>query len=185
MKLKMNKRMGTKKSDLGKLRREGSIPAVLYSPERSAESIMVDGVEFGAILRGIVPGRLATTTFTLIREGKEVPAIIKDIQYHPTTYAVLHLDFEELIPGVPVNINVPIEFTGVADCSGIKLGGFLRTVVRSLKVRCMPDQIPGSFPMDVRELSIGQAKRLSSLEIPEGISPLVSLEEVAFVIAKR
>lgn len=183
MKLKMNKREGAKKSELGEIRRAGNIPAVLYSPSKPAEKVAIDGVDLKTALRAIVPGRLSTTQFMLVNGNEEVRVLVKDIQYHPTTYDVLHMDL--MIPGELVRVRIPIEYTGVADCQGIKLGGFLRQVLRYVLVECPGNRIPDAFSLDVRELVIGQSKRLSDLVIPEGIRSLANMNEVAVVIAKR
>jgi large subunit ribosomal protein L25 len=185
MKLKIEKRLSVKKSDSNRIRREGNIPAVLYSQGVANENISVDGVQFAEVLRKMVSGRLSTIKFSLVDGDAEVSAVVKDIQYHPTTYQVLHMDFERLIPGSPITLNVPVEFTGVATCTGIKLGGFLRTVVRHLKVSCVPEKIPEFFTLDVEKLAIGQSLRLSSIKMPEGVVPKGALTEVAVVIAKR
>lgn len=185
MKLKMAKRLASKRSANNQIRREGNIPAVLYCRGSSNEVVSIDGVDFSEALRKMPSGRLATTKFTLVDGTKEIPVIVKEIQYHPTTYQVIHLDFEVLSKDVPVNVSIPLEFSGVADCPGIKLGGFLRTVIRQVRVCCLPEKIPSAFVIDVKELSIGQSKRLSAIAMPEGIRPLTSLNEVAVVIAKR
>lgn len=185
MKLKMVKRLVSKRSANNQIRREGNIPAVLYCRGTPNMLVSVDGVDFSEALRKMPNGRLATTKFTLVDGDKNLPVIVKEIQYHPTTYQVIHLDFEVLEKGIPVNVNVPLEFSGAADCVGIKLGGFLRTVIRQVNVSCLPEKIPASFVIDVRELAIGQSKRLSAIEMPEGVKPRTSLNEVAVVIAKR
>lgn len=186
MKLNMSKRVGTKKGDVKAMRREGNIPSILYSQKRPTENIVVNSTEFGAIIRQIEQGRLATTVITLADGKSEIKAIVKDIQYHPTTYQVLHIDFEELVAGVPVKLKVPVECTGVAECAGIKLGGFLRQVIRYVKVECEdPKHIPSNFAVDVRDLGIRQSRRLAEIPMPKGIRPLSKLEEVVVVIAKR
>lgn len=185
MRLNILKRSGSKHSENNQIRREGNIPAVVYSAGSDNEKISINGAEFAEVLRKIVSGRLATTKFTLVDGKNEVVAFVKEIQYHPTTYQVWHLDFIRANPGISMNVNVPIEFKGVADCVGIKLGGFLRTVVRQLKVRCVPEHIPDVFTIDVTELTIGQSKRLSAIEMPKEVKPVTSLNEVAVVIAKR
>lgn len=183
MKLEIKNREGKTKSDLNQVRREGNIPAVLYSSEGTSENIIIDGVEFQSVLRKVQTGRLSTTQFTLSRNGKEVTAIIKEVQRHPTTYDILHMDFMELKKSVKVR--VPIEHLGVADCSGIKLGGFLRPIVRYVRVECAASKIPASFTIDIRDLGIGGCKRLSDIVMPEGVRCLNKLNEVAVVIAKR
>jgi large subunit ribosomal protein L25 len=185
MKLNMIKRVGEKKGAIKAIRREGNIPCILYSQSRPTENILINGTEFGACLRQIPQGRLATTVFSLANGSAEVKAIVKDIQYHPTTYQVLHIDFLELVDSSAVQLKVPVECVGVADCSGIKLGGFLRQVIRYVKVECMPNNIPVKFDVDVRDLSIKQTRRISDIQMPAGVRPLANLSEVVVVIAKR
>ena len=185
MKLKVVKRTGSKRSENNRIRREGDIPAVLYSPGCANEMICINGAEFAEVMRSISSGRLATTKFVLVDGNQEIAALVKDIQYHPTTYQILHLDFQKMVPGAPMTVNVPVEFLGVSDCVGIKLGGFLRTVIRQVKVSCLPDKLPEVFTLDVKHLAIGQSQRLSAIAIPPGVKPLVDLREVAVVIAKR
>ncbi|MBI3236630.1 MAG: 50S ribosomal protein L25 [Chlamydiales bacterium] len=146
---------------------------------------MVDGAEFSAILRGVLPGRLPTTVFTLNDGKKEKKAIIKDIQYHLTTYRVSHIDFEELLENIPVSVKVPVNCVGVAECAGVKLGGFLRQIVRHVKFECLPGQIPAEFLVNVADLGIRQTKRLKDIAMPQGVRPLVAPNEVIVVIAKR
>jgi large subunit ribosomal protein L25 len=186
MKLKVFKRELIKKSESNRIRREGNVPAVLYIRGKATDAIIVDGTEFNGLLRSVQSGRLSTTVFTLADEqGKERRAILKEIQYHPTTYKVQHLDFEELIEDHKVTLNVPIECTGVVDCVGVKLGGVLRQVLRKVRVRCLPKDIPTVFYIDVKNMGQNDKKRLAELSIPETVRPVANLNEVAVIIAKR
>ncbi|MBY0528622.1 MAG: 50S ribosomal protein L25 [Rhabdochlamydiaceae bacterium] len=185
MKLTMKPRTGEKKSDIKQIRREGDIPAVIYSAKTQPEKLIIVGPEFGAILRGVKPGQLPTTVFTLSDGKRERKAIIKDIQYHLTSYRVSHIDFEELSDDVAVSVKVPINCVGIADCQGIKLGGFLRQVIRHVKVECLPKNIPSQFLIDVKDLGMRQSKRLRDLILPAGVKLLAAAEEVIVVIAKR
>ncbi len=185
MKLAVKERVGEKKKDLKQIRREGHIPAVIYSSKKQPEALIVDGAEFSTILRDMKPGQLPTTIFTLTGGRKDRRAIIKDIQYHLTTYRVSHIDFEELIEDVPVSVKVPVNCIGVGDCVGIKLGGFLRQVSRYVQVECLPGNIPAEFLVDVKDLGIRQSKRLKDIAMPKGVKPITRPEEVVVVIAKR
>jgi len=171
--------------ETARIRREKDIPAVIYSPGKEAEIITVKGDEFRAILRKMKQGLLPTTVFSLQLDKKERKAIVKEIQYDVTTYDVIHLDFQELFDNVPVNVNVPIQCVGVADCVGVKLGGFLRQVIRFVKVNCLPKDIPQEFSIDVKDLGIHQSRRLKDLSLPKGVKPLASLNEVVVAISKR
>jgi large subunit ribosomal protein L25 len=185
-KLKVVPRSTEKKRETKRLQRAGSIPAVKYTRGAAGTPIAVEASEFDALLRGIAPGRLSTTVFSLADDkGKEFSAIVKDIQYNVTNYAVTHLDFEELTPDVAVDVKVPIECVGQSESVGVKLGGIFRQVIRYIKVRCLPKDIPTYFELDVRDLAVGQSKRLKDLPIPKTVRPLADLNEVAIVIAKR
>lgn len=185
MKLNAHKRTNKKSNDNAALRRFGEIPAVLYKKNNANEIIALNADEFQAIIREIKPGQLATNVFDLIIDGKEIKAIVKGIQYHPTTYKIIHLDFQELTKDSTVKVNVPVSCVGISDCVGIKLGGFLRQVLRSVKVECSSDAIPKEFVVDVKDLGIRQTKRLSDLALPKNVKPLAAMNEVLVVIAKR
>jgi large subunit ribosomal protein L25 len=185
MKLTAVKRASLKKSDSKRIRRSGDIPAVLYSPKHPVEPIVVKGVEFYALIRNIQPGKLSTKTLILSLGHKERHVIIKDIQYQPTTYQVSHLDFEELVDDIPIIVRVPVTCTGVAECSGVKMGGFLRQIMRHVLVECLPANIPIEFTVDVKNLGIRQSRRLGDIELPKEVKPLTSRDEVIVVVAKR
>jgi large subunit ribosomal protein L25 len=186
MKLKMIKRTAEKKTETKKLRREGYIPAVIYGKKADGENIAISSVELGAILRKIVPGRLSTAIFTLSEEkGKGRRAIIKDIQYNVTNYDVIHVDFEELSDETPVNLNVPIECIGAAEAPGVKLGGVLRQVIRQVRIRALPRDIPEYFELDVRDLNPQQSKKLSDISMPETIRPMEDMNKVVATVVKR
>lgn len=185
MELTADSRKAQSKSEIKKIRREGNIPAVLYSQGKKGETLVVSGPEFRKILQNIEPGTLPTTRFTLKIGGKKVGAILKDIQYAVTSYQVIHLDFEELHAKVPVTLNIPITCVGVLDCIGVKLGGNLRLVARTVKVRTLPENIPTSFDIDVRDLNVGDSRKFSDLAIPKEIKPLIDLNGIAVIVAKR
>lgn len=186
MKLSLKKRAGAVKSEIKAIRREGNIPAILYGSGHNPEKVMVAGVEFEAILRQLKlkNGQLATTVFELSIDGSKKKALVKDIQYHPATYAIEHLDFIVLEENKSVTVNVPIQILGAADCSGIKLGGTLRQVIRVLKVSCLPAHIPAEFQIDIRDLGVSQSKRLSDIAIPANVRPMALMSEVVVVVAK-
>ena len=185
MKLTATKRAEMKKSAVKEVRRQGNIPAILYSANNEAQSLVVPGIEFNTILREMQPGMLSTMVFELSIDGKKVRAIIKDIQYQLTNYQVSHLDFQELIDTAPVTVNVRVNCIGVMDCIGIKLGGFLRQVSRHIKVQCLPKHLPKEFVVDVKNLGIRQAIRRSDIEMPQGVKALTPATEVLVVIAKK
>lgn len=186
MELKVSKRETTQKGANKRMRRDGQIPAVIYSKGEVGQTLTVDQASYEEALRHIEKGFLPTTRFQLKDEsGKLTPAVVKAVQYHVTTYAVEHIDFEEIHEDVELKINVPIVCTGLANCVGIKEGGVLRQVIRHMRVRCLPKHIPENFTLDVRSLHLKDSKRLADIELPEGVKPLANMQEVAAAIVKR
>lgn len=185
MKLKVSKRAAKTKSELTKLRHVGDIPAVIYTAGQEGENIVVSGSEFGAVIRSLPKGYLPTTLFDLDLDGSTKRVIVKDIQYHPTTYQVLHLDFMILDDKTPVDLKVPVIFSGVSECVGVKLGGFVRQVIHHVKVRCLPKDIPTNFTLNIQALSIGESMRVGNIEMGKAVRSLVPDKEIIVVIAKR
>lgn len=186
MELKMYHRPADKKSQVKNARLDSLIPSVIYSAGKPGETICVEGPVFTNFLAKLKRGRLPTVQFSLVDDkGAKRRAIIKDIQYDITTYDVIHLDFQEIHDNAEVNVKVPIECTEVNECVGIKHGGVLRQVIRYVKVRCLPKDMPAYFELNVASLELKQTKRLRDLAIPQGVRALADLNEVAIVIAKR
>jgi len=185
MELIVTSREGKKKSEAKRIRREGNIPAILYSRGQESKKIVIDGVLFNKFLRKMVPGTLASQIFTLNFEGKSMRTLVKDVQYKITTYDVIHLDFDELVDGKYVTLNVPIRCVGVADCVGVKLGGVLRQSIRFIRIRVLPKNIPSHFELNVSNLDIAETIKLSTIELPSDASAISDLKEVAVVVARR
>ncbi|MBM3192569.1 MAG: 50S ribosomal protein L25 [Chlamydiae bacterium] len=91
----------------------------------------------------------------------------------------------ELQKETPVNVNVPIRCIGVEECPGIKLGGFLRQVMRHVRVNCLPKDMPKEVVVDVKDLGIKQTRRIKDVVVPQEVAPLAAREDVVVVIAKR
>lgn len=184
--IKFASRQGQNKGEAKRLRREGNIPAVIYAISKDAENIAISATDFSTIMRGLRQGFLPTTVFKLVdSKGHARNAIIKDIQYAPTTYEVIHIDFLELQADKEVSLKVPVECTNLVDCIGVKLGGFLRTIMRHLKVKCLPKNIPTHFEIDVRELNINQFKKVADMAIPQGVAYLGRPDDVVVSVIKK
>lgn len=185
MKLQLTKRAPGKRSEVNALRREGNIPAVLYGCGNETETVALKGNEWAALMRSLPAGRLSTQIFELSHGGKTHRALVKEIQYHPVSYAVEHIDFHLLSDQHPVDVQVPIEVSGAVEAPGVKLGGKFRQILRSVRVRCKSGRtIPSSFTLRVDDLNIGQSKKLSDLSLPADVKALDKVEEVVAVVAK-
>jgi len=184
MKLTVYKRSKEKKSELTKIRNSGDIPAVLYDAKKNAP-LFVKGSDFAALLRNTPKGRLSTQVVELSLDGTVTKALIKEVQYHRTTYRPEHIDFMPLQDKTPIILNIPVECENIAECSGVKKGGMLRQLLRKVKVKCLVKDIPASFKADVAPLEIGQGLRLKDLTFPAGVKPLAKLQELFVTVGKK
>ncbi|EPP34594.1 ribosomal protein L25, Ctc-form [Chlamydia ibidis] len=185
MELVVTSRETNKKSFLKKIRQRGGIPAVIYSDGKSLGNVVVDAHVFKKFLSNLESGALSSTIFSLSYEGRTIKALVKEIQYQVTTYEVIHLDFEELVEDRDVKLNIPIRCINAVDCVGVKLGGSLRQVIRSIRVVCKPKDIVPFLDLDVQTLGLSQTRKLSDIDIPAGIRPVTSLKEVVVTVSRR
>jgi large subunit ribosomal protein L25 len=94
-------------------------------------------------------------------EGKEYSAVLKEIQFHPVSDKIIHVDFTEVAPNKPVTISIPIRVSG--DSVGVKAGGKLRIRRRSLLVKGIANEIPEFLPIDITEIKIHQSIKVGDL----------------------
>ena len=94
-------------------------------------------------------------------EGKTLKAVMKEVQFHPVTDEIMHIDFVEVFDDKPVIIDVPIKITG--DSPGVKAGGKLRIKLRKLKVKGLMSNIPDFIVVDISKLNIGQSIKVGEL----------------------
>ena len=186
----------TPREDLGKkatkaLRKQGLIPAVLYGNEpvklpytgtlKPGEKLVEIEGGMGIIVTDFtvsfdgVRKLIYTPDIHLVEidweDGRRNRAILKDIQFHPVTDAILHLDFLEVFGDKPIVMNVPVELVGHAK--GVKAGGKLNHAMRRLKVKGHAEQIPEKLVVNVDKLELGQVIKVGELtfENVEGMSP--------------
>ena len=175
----------TTKGGNRRLRRNGSIPMVVYTKGQPAQAGSVAKAEIEAAMRTVRPGFLPTTVFSLKDpSGQQRTVIVRDIQYHPTSYEVLHIDFLELEENRQVNVKVPVEFVNASECIGVKLGGQLRHIMRHVTVRCLPKNVPSCFTIDVKDLGIRQSRRVRDLVIPGTVACLAKSDDVVVAVIK-
>ena len=97
--------------------------------------------------------------------------VLRDVQRHPATERVQHVDFLRVREDLPVHMNVPLRFVNEEQCAGVKLdGGRLAHNLIEIEVSCLPRHLPEFIEVDVAEMHVGQSLHLSDLELPEGVS---------------
>jgi large subunit ribosomal protein L25 len=145
------------------LRRLGSIPAVIYGRGQNPINLSLDKKETVAILRKA----RRTDIFEVAFEDKTFRCIIKEVQKHPVTSDVYHVDFYKFDPSKHINIEVPIVLKG--DAKGVKAGGDLYQPRKKITLNSLPNSIPHEIVLDVSDLDIGDSIHAFDLELPEGV----------------
>ncbi len=170
-----------RKSAARALRRGGKVPAVLYGHGRETRAIAVGGVEFGHLLEKINP---QSTIVELSLGGQPVRALIREIQRHPIRQGFLHVDFQEILAGEKLRLEVPVTLVGTAD--GVRnQGGILDQVLRTVEIEVDPADIPEKVELDVTALVIGKSLHVSDLVIPKATILTDAELTVAVVVAPR
>jgi large subunit ribosomal protein L25 len=172
--LQATKREIATKGTVHAMRREGRIPGVAYGDDGAPYPLTFDEKSFQTVLRS-EGGRNALISLQI--ENKTHPVLIKEIQRHPITRALWHVDFHRVSLKKKIETSVPLHVTGEAP--GVKVGGgVLEHVVREVRVRCLPTEIPTGINIDVSTLQINQAIKAKELKIPEGVELLIDVEAV-------
>ena len=156
------KRATTGKKAAKELRKEGLVPCNLYG-EKKGENGLPEALAFAipaAQLRKVVyTPHVYVVNLTI--DGEAHKAVMKELQFHPTTDALLHIDFYEVNETKPITIGIPVKLTGHAQ--GVRDGGRLSQAVRQLNVTAPYKQIPETLEIDVTDLKLGKAIKVADL----------------------
>ena len=152
---------GSQRESVGKvatkaLRNAGKVPCVLYGGE-SPIHFSADEVAFKQL---VYTPNVYTATIEL--DGKTYNAILQDIQFHPVSDGILHVDFFQLFDDKLVTMNIPVKLVGTSP--GVLNGGALRFPMRKLSVRALPADLPDFINADISKLKIGHKLYVTALK---------------------
>ena len=194
---------GKPRKEIGKkavkaLRGEGLIPAVLYG-HRSVELPYSGKLEDGQVLvenqgKGVVVTNFTVTTDAVRKliyspevfivelniGGHKQTAMLKDLQLHPVTDEILHIDFLAVFPDIPMTIEVPVVLDGFA--AGVRAGGKLNLISKKLKVKGLSKDIPEKLHINVENLELGKAIQIKHLNF-DNLTLLNAPDNVVCVVA--
>lgn len=153
---------GSQRESVGKkatkaLRNAGQVPCVLYGGDTPVH-FSANELAFSKLV--YTPN--AHTVVIAIEGGKTYNAILQDIQFHPVTDKILHVDFYQLFENKEITMEIPVLYVG--NSRGVKSGGVLRKNYRSLKVKALPANLPDFIEADITPLRIGGKLYITALE---------------------
>ncbi len=174
-------REGTGKQAAKRLRRAGTVPAVVYGGAK-AEAVSVDPRTVLRIIHGH-GGSTQLVSLKTSRDGNSARmAVIRDLQFDPVSEQLLHVDLQEVAADRPITVVVAIhpvgESAGVRDQKGI-----LNLALHELEVSCLPSRIPERIDADVSALMIGDVLTIADLTVPEGVRVLNAPDQAVATVA--
>lgn len=172
-------RSATGKGVARKLRAAGEVPAVIYGHNREPQSLAVNAHELTLLLERVP---YQSTVIELDIEGGNARTLIREIQRHPFKKQIVHVDFQELVAGEKVTVEVPIHYVGTPE--GVRSnGGILDQILHELEISVDPSNIPSRIDCDVSALTIGHSIHAGELPLPEGVELLTDAEATVCVCA--
>ena len=144
------------KKSTNSLRAEDNVPCVMYMEKENLHFYAHENA-----FRGLV---YTPDVFLVNLEvaGKSYKAVMKEIQFHPVSDRLQHIDFMQVSEDKPVTMDIPLKITG--ESPGVKAGGKLRVKRRNLKVKGLTKHIPEHLTIDISGLSIGQSIKIGDLD---------------------
>jgi large subunit ribosomal protein L25 len=161
--VKAQKRASVGKGRVRKLRREGSLPAVMYGHGDPSLMLTLSAHDFSRLLEEI---RGHSPIVDVEIDGADAQkCIVKTLQRNPINGSLMHVDFQKVHPHEKITMPVPVILHGSAE--GVKEGGMLDFVMRQVAVRTTIDKIPEHFDVDVTHLKLGRSFHVSDLNRPD------------------
>lgn len=164
--------VGESRTNVGKsaaknIRREGKVPCTVYSGGKEPIYFQAPDLAFRDIIYTAECRKAALKV-----ADRTIEALVKEVQFHPVTERILHIDFIELTPGKKVVTQIPIQLEG--NSIGVKSGGTLIQKVRKVKVASTPEALTSTIPIDITELDLGKSVRVRDIKVGEGMEILSS-----------
>ncbi|QIF04091.1 50S ribosomal protein L25 [Roseimicrobium sp. ORNL1] len=162
-----------------RLRKAGSIPAVIYGKKHDVKNLEVDAKTFSRLVAHSVSDNILVN-LKIAGESADSLALVQEVQHDYLKGGVLHIDFHAVAADEDIHANVPIILTGVDAAE--KKGGKLEFILHALEVHCLPKDLPESFEVDVEPLNIGDSIHVSDLKLPAGVSTKIEGDVVVAIL---
>ncbi len=169
------------KKSTNELRKQGLVPCCLYGEKRDENGNPVSfafSVTVESLRKLVYTPDIHVVDLTI--DGKAIKAVMKDIQFHPVKDNILHVDFYEVTETKPIVMAVPVKLEGLAD--GVRAGGKLVQLQRTLKVKAVYSAIPEKLFIDVTSLGLGKSIKVGDLSF-EGLE-IVTVKEALVCAVK-
>jgi large subunit ribosomal protein L25 len=158
-------------SAVNRLRKSGSIPAVIYGRKTAPTNVQVDAKSFTKLIESSASDNILVS----LKLGDQAQlALVQEVQHDHLRGGILHVDFHAVAMDEEIHAQVPLHLTG--ESPGVKLGGLLEIFHHNLEVRCLPKDLPDNIGIDISALEHGQSVHVSDIQLPEGVRAKLAAE---------
>jgi len=166
------------KKQLNSLRKKGGVPAVIYGGKEKNQNISLSKKEVKLLIE---KENFLSNVISLKIDGKDHSVLPREISYDVVSDEPIHLDFLRIVKGSKISLDIPVKFINSEKSPGLKRGGVLNIVRRTVELRCPTENIPNELVVDLENLDIGSSIKISSIKLPENTNPTIQGRD--FVIA--
>jgi large subunit ribosomal protein L25 len=174
--LQVSQRAGIGRRAVKAVRKSGRVPGVLYGKTKDSSvrsrPIEIDAKKLAGVLHSSTSDNVLVDVELTDASGAKVDqhlALLLDVQHHPIEDYIIHVDLHEIAQDEILHAEVPV--TSVGEPLGVKSGGgLLETMLRTIRVACLPRNLPELITVDVSHLEIGHSVHVSELKLPEGVT---------------
>lgn len=171
---------GAEAGTVNAIRRDGSIPAVLYGEGRDVVSLILNVRAFDTVLHTSAGEHALIDLDVEGHSDLNGPVMVKDVQHHPIRGHVLHADLLRIDLKKKITTEVSIKLIG--QSKGVVEGGVLDFQFRAVEIECLALDVPEFLPLDITSLEIGDNRHVSDLDVPETLEILTPLERAVVAI---
>lgn len=159
------------------LRKKGKIPGIIYGKEMKSTPILMDE----KIINGIINSpEYESRLYQIIIDGKPTEAIIKKVEWDTYKHKIIHMDFYAIQRGQKIEVNIPVVLEG--EAIGLTQGGLTEQYLKSLRIKCLPADIPEHFIVDISNLELEDYLKVKDINIDEKFEVLNSPDETVVLI---
>jgi large subunit ribosomal protein L25 len=184
VKLSARPRTESGRNAVKQVRARGGVPAVIYGSNEVPRNLEVSGREIQALLAHAV-GENILVELEIEEGDKKITrlSLIQEVQRHPLRSGVVHVDFHAVSMTEEISTDIVIEAFGESE--GVKsFGGLLEQSIRTLSIRCLPQNLPEFIRVDISRLKIGDSIHVRDLPLPEGVFATDDADLTVFIVAE-
>lgn len=173
----------TGKEGAKKVRKEGKVPAIIYGKDKNIPiTVEAAGLK---ILKSISFSESTVLDMDVItgKERENIPVLIKDIQYHPVTDKISHIDFLKVSLEEKIRVNIPLTFKG--ESKGVKEGGILEQILWEIEIEGLPLDIPEKIEIDISDLGTGSSLHAQDIKVADNLKVTTRPQETIVTIVEK